>query len=100
MRELAKSTLANVTLTLHSLETVLAEILGSEFPCPLCGAALLIRNSKNKKPYCICNDCGIQLFVRGKAGIARLLKLVREGALISSEGESAGNAITLLNRLD
>jgi predicted RNA-binding Zn-ribbon protein involved in translation (DUF1610 family) len=92
--------LSNVTLTLDSLEAALTEILGSEFPCPLCGAGLPIRTSKNKKPYCICNDCGIQLFVRGKVGIARLLKLVREGILISSEGESAGHATTLLNRLE
>ena len=100
MRELVKSALNNVNVTLDSLEGALAEILGSEFPCPLCGAALLIRNSKNKKPYCVCNDCGIQLFVRGKAGIARLFKLVREGTLVSSEGESAGDAITFLNRLE
>lgn len=95
-----KQALANVTLTLDSLEAALSEILGNEFPCPLCGAGLPIRTSKNKKPYFICNDCGIQLFVRGKIGITRLLELIRQGILISSEGESAGRATALLNRLE
>ena len=92
--------LSNITLTLAPLDQALDEILGSEFPCPLCGAALLVRFSKNKKPYCICNDCGIQLFVRGKVGISRLRELVRKGILVSSYGESAGHATTLLNRLE
>ena len=92
--------LTNITLTLDPLEAALTEILGNEFPCPLCGAGLAIRSSKNKKPYCICNDCGIQLFVRGKVGITRLRKLVRERILISSTGESASHGITLLNRLE
>jgi len=92
--------LPNVTLTLDSLEAALTEILGNEFPCPLCGAGLPIRFSKRRKPYCTCNDCGIQLFVRGRVGITRLYKLVRQGILISSEGESAGHAATLLNRLE
>jgi predicted RNA-binding Zn-ribbon protein involved in translation (DUF1610 family) len=92
--------LSNITLTLDPLERALDEILGSEFPCPLCGAALQVRFSKNKKPYCICNDCGIQLFVRGKVGISRLRELVRQGILVSSYGESAGHATALLNRLE
>jgi predicted RNA-binding Zn-ribbon protein involved in translation (DUF1610 family) len=95
-----KSALPNVTLALDSLEAALTEILGKEFPCPLCGAGLPIRFSKRRKPYCTCNDCGIQLFVRGRVGITRLYKLVRQGILISSEGESAGHAATLLNRLE
>jgi len=93
-------TQSNVNVTLDPLDEVLAEILGDEFPCPLCGAGLPIRFSKRKKPYCTCNDCGIQLFVRGKKGIARLRKLVRKGILISSTGESASHGIALLNRLE
>jgi hypothetical protein len=38
--------------------------------------------------------------VRGKAGIARLRKLARDGVLISSSGESASHGIALLNRLE
>jgi hypothetical protein len=90
----------NVNVTLDPLDEALAEILGDEFPCPLCGAGLPIRRTIRKKPYCTCNDCGIQLFVRGKKGIARLRKLVRKGILISSSGESASDGIALLNRLE
>ena len=90
----------NVNVTLDPLEAALTEILGNEFPCPLCGAGLPIRTSKRRKPYCTCNDCGIQLFVRGKVGIARLRKLARDGILISSSGESASHGIALFNRLE
>jgi len=93
-------TQSNVNVTLDPLDEVVAEILGDEFPCPLCGAGLPIRFSKRKKPYCTCNDCQIQLFVRGKKGIERLRKLVRRGILISSSGESASDGIALLNRLE
>ena len=90
----------NVNVTLDPLEAALTEILGNEFPCPLCGAGLPIRTSKRRKPYCTCNDCGIQLFVRGKVGIARLRKLARDGILISSSGGSAAHGIALFNRLE
>ena len=94
-----KQSQANVNVTLDPLESALAEILGNEFPCPLCGAGLQIRTSKRKKPYCTCNFCGIQLFVRGKVGIARLRKLARDGILISSSRGSASYGIALFNRL-
>lgn len=50
----------------------------AEFPCPLCERKLEIRKTvkKNPKPYMICEDCGVQLFVRGKTGIDRLKKKV------------------------
>jgi hypothetical protein len=78
----------------------LPEIFGKEFSCPLCGAGLPILISKRNKPYCTCNACGIQLFVRGKVGISRLRKLASDGILISSSGESASYGIALLNRLE
>jgi hypothetical protein len=90
----------NVNVTLDPLWAGFPEILGRLFPCPLCGAGLPILISKTKKPYCICNSCGIQLFVRGKVGIARLRKLARDGILISSSGQSASYGIALLNRLE
>jgi DNA-directed RNA polymerase subunit RPC12/RpoP len=90
----------NVNVTLDPLEAALAEILGNEFPCPLCGAGLPIGRTKRNKPYCTCNYCGIQLFVRGKVGIARLRKLARDGILISGSGGSASHGIALLNRLE
>jgi predicted RNA-binding Zn-ribbon protein involved in translation (DUF1610 family) len=37
---------------------------------------LPIRISKKNKPYVVCDPCGLQLFVRGPAGIAELDRLV------------------------
>ena len=47
----------------------------STFPCPLCAAALELRESRVKKPYSVCNSCGIQIFFRGKNAISRLRAL-------------------------
>jgi hypothetical protein len=44
-------------------------------PCFLCESNLEKRTSKNSKPYFVCDGCGIQLFVRGKFGIAKLERL-------------------------
>jgi len=73
---------------------------GLEFPCPFCGAGLAILLTKRNKPYCTCNPCGVQIFVRGKNGIKRLRKMVNEGVLISATNESASQGINLLNRLE
>lgn len=56
--------------------------LGSKrwFPCPICGAALDIRESKKGKPYVVCNACGVQLFVRNGAGIRRFEKLIDDAS--------------------
>jgi hypothetical protein len=90
----------NVNVTLDPLWAGFPELIGKEFPCPMCGVGLPILISKTKKPYFICNSCGIQLFVRGKVGISRLRKLARDGILISSCGQSASYGIALLNRLE
>jgi hypothetical protein len=101
MGKLAPGTmLDNVNVTLDQWEAALSEVLGNEFPCPVCGAGLPILITKRKKPYCTCNSCGIQLFVRGKVGISRFLKLIRNGILISTSGENASHGIALLNRLE
>lgn len=44
----------------------------SFLPCILCGRKLEKRISKKGKPYFVCDQCGIQTFVRGKQGIERL----------------------------
>lgn len=46
-------------------------------PCLLCGAQLNQRTDKNGKPYFVCDPCGVQLFIRRKAGIERLKTLCR-----------------------
>jgi DNA-directed RNA polymerase subunit RPC12/RpoP len=45
-------------------------------PCFLCHKQLDLRITKKQKPYFICEDCGTQIFVRGKRGIKRLHKLL------------------------
>lgn len=46
------------------------------FPCPVCATARPVKQTKKAKPYVVCDPCGIQLFVRGPAGIAAFEKLV------------------------
>lgn len=49
-------------------------------PCLLCTAKLEKRIDKNRKPYFVCNPCGIQLFIRRQHGITLLKKLLRDVA--------------------
>ncbi len=46
-------------------------------PCFLCGKQLNQRIDKNRKPYFVCDPCGIQLFIRRKQGIEKLAQLIR-----------------------
>ncbi len=50
------------------------------FNCPLCGQALDVRLDKKKKYYVICDDCGVQMFVRGQPGKLRFEELIEEQA--------------------
>jgi hypothetical protein len=95
-----KQTSSNVNVTLDSALDPLEGLIGLEFPCPVCFAGLPIGRSKTNKPYCTCNSCGVQLFVRGKNGIKRLRKMVDEGILVSGSNESVSHGISLLNRLE
>ncbi len=90
----------NVNVTLDPLEAALQELNQKEFPCPLCGAGLPIRASKRRKPYFTCNLCGVQIFIRGKAGIARLRQMANAGILVSGKRESSSYGIQLYNRLE
>ncbi len=47
-------------------------------PCPTCGAACEVRTTDKGtgKPYWHCDDCIVQVFVRGKVGIQRLEDLL------------------------
>ncbi len=41
---------------------------GVTIPCWLCGSAVSVKFSKKDKPFLICNNCGVQTFIRyGKA---------------------------------
>lgn len=46
------------------------------FPCPVCTDPREVRLTKKHKPYVVCDPCGIQLFVRGPAGIDTFDRLV------------------------
>lgn len=49
----------------------MGELNGTKmFPCPVCTDPREVRITKKKKPYITCDPCGIQVFVRGPAGIA------------------------------
>jgi DNA-directed RNA polymerase subunit RPC12/RpoP len=45
-------------------------------PCVLCGKALAQRTDKNRKPYFVCDPCGMQVFVRRAQGIGNLERLI------------------------
>jgi transcription elongation factor Elf1 len=49
------------------------------FPCPVCLRPLDVRTSKRKKPYVICSPCGVQMFIRERAGIEVFEALVEQG---------------------
>jgi len=65
------------------------------FPCPICDEGLEVKDDKNEKPYCICNDCQVQLFVRGKIGIKRFKKLLSNLELTVDSG---GRLIRLIDQ--
>jgi hypothetical protein len=49
------------------------------FPCPVCLRPLDVRITKRKKPYVICSVCGVQMFIRERAGIEAFGHLVERG---------------------
>jgi hypothetical protein len=50
--------------------------LASKIPCFLCVQELEQRTDKNRKPYFICDPCGVQIFIRGRQGIKNLSQLI------------------------
>jgi transcription elongation factor Elf1 len=56
------------------------------FPCPVCTGPREVLMTKKDKPYITCDPCGVQVFVRGPAGIrefSRLLQATSEEGLLS-----------------
>ncbi len=47
------------------------------FPCPVCTQAREVRLTKKDKPYLVCDPCGVQIFVRGPAGIEEFRRLLQ-----------------------
>ena len=50
----------------------------SMFPCPVCMQVRDVRVTKKSKPYLICDPCGVQIFVRGPAGIGEFRRLLQQ----------------------
>jgi predicted RNA-binding Zn-ribbon protein involved in translation (DUF1610 family) len=50
----------------------------SMFPCPVCMQAREVKVTKKDKPYLICDPCGVQIFVRGPAGIGEFRRLLQQ----------------------
>ena len=84
-----KRHLTNVNVTLAASDTDNGKLLGKEFPCPVCGAAMLIRLTFKQKPYCHCSSCVLQIFFRGKLAIQRLSEVIDSGVLISGSDSKA-----------
>ena len=56
------------------------------FPCPVCTGPREVLMTKKDKPYITCDPCGVQVFIRGPAGIkefSRLLEATSEEGLLS-----------------
>src|SRR2546421_6553528 len=49
----------------------------AKMPCFLCSKELELRRDKHKKPYFVCDPCGVQIFVRGRQGIENLAQLIK-----------------------
>jgi hypothetical protein len=90
---------ANVNITLDGSEDRQNNTAGKLFPCPVCGISLGIRIARTQKPYCVCIDCGIQIFFRGKTGISRLNKIVENELLIAGKDSNSSLATILFNRI-
>lgn len=94
-----KKDLANVNVTLGLSGSGREWLLGKEFPCPVCGAAMPVRLTFKKKPYCHCSSCVLQIFFRGKLAIQRLEEIIKSGVLISGSDSVTDHAVSLYNRL-
>jgi hypothetical protein len=59
---------------------IMAIITEKMFPCPVCTNPCEARLSKKNKPYLTCDPYGIQVFVRGPAGVAAFNRLVDQAS--------------------
>jgi hypothetical protein len=76
-----------------------ADFAGKPFPCPVCNTDLWLKISSKQKPYCMCLECGIQIFFRGQAGIKRLYEMIRSEEAVAAEFDGPARAISLYHRL-
>ncbi len=60
-----------------------------EFPCPICGLECRVRLTKKEKPYYICIDCGVQVFIRAQNGVRKFAALKGSDLLNALKGKSS-----------
>ena len=60
------------------MKSILAGREPRHSPCPVCREVRHVRMTRRGKPYLHCDPCGVQLFVRGQAGIQRFEKLLTD----------------------
>ena len=89
----------NVNVPLVTPNGSSISMAGKSFPCPVCAVSLPIRIARTQKPYCVCMDCGIQIFVRGKTGIARLQAILEDKMLVTGVWSGANTPELLFNRI-
>jgi hypothetical protein len=89
----------NVNVPLGEPQSKPNEMAGRSFPCPVCAVSLPIRIARTHKPYCVCLDCGIQIFFRGKVGIARLQAILEDGLLVTGVWSATNTPELLFNRI-
>jgi hypothetical protein len=70
------------------------------FPCPICAIRLDLRRSRANKPYCVCDSCGIQVFFRGKTGIARLREFLIHDQPATGPTAAAAASLIAYGRLE
>jgi hypothetical protein len=74
---------------------------GKLIPCFLCGNGLEVRTSKRRKPYFICDPCGVQVFIRRESGISRLNKLLQSVSSLTVDFSNAqGGVASLLAQIN
>src|SRR5437870_1438888 len=83
----------------HNVTCDTQGFLGKPFSCPLCNMELRLKISCKQKPYCMCLECGIQIFFRGLVGIARLQEMIQSEEAVVLEFSGPARAISLYRRL-
>lgn len=83
----------------HNVTLGRADFSGKPFPCPLCNTELRLKITRKQKPYCMCLECGIQIFFRGQLGIARLQEIVAAEKKIAIEFPAPARPFILYRRL-
>lgn len=83
----------------HNVTLGPSDFSGKPFPCPLCNTELRLKITRKQKPYCMCLECGIQIFFRGQLGIARLQEIVAAEKKIAIEFPAPARPFILYRRL-